>query len=41
MQSPESILENEPHKNLLDFEIQSDHLISARPPDLETVNKKR
>ena len=40
MHNPESILENETHKILWDFEIQSDHLISARRPDLGIVNKK-
>ena len=41
MHNPESILENGTHKILWDFEIQTDHLISARRPDLEIVNKKR
>ncbi len=41
MHNRESILENETHKIPLDFEIQTDHLISARRPDLEVVNKKR
>ena len=36
MHYPESTLENE-----TDFEIQTDHLISARRPDLVIVNKKR
>ena len=36
----ESLLENETHKVLWDFEIQTDHLISARPPDL-VIAKKR
>ena len=31
---PESIQENDRHKILLDFEIQTDHLISTRKPDL-------
>ena len=30
MYKPESVLENEMHKLLWDFEIQMDHLISAR-----------
>ena len=38
--NPEAILENVTHKNLLDFEVQADHLISARGPDLVIVNKK-
>ena len=41
MSNPESVLEYETHKFLLDFEIQTDHLISARRPDLVTVNKKK
>ena len=32
--------ENETHKLLWDFEIQTDHLISARRPDLMIINKK-
>ena len=38
---PESVLENETHKILLDFEIQTDHLIPARRPDLVLINKKK
>ena len=41
MHNLESVLENEMHKNLWDFEIQTDHLILARWPDLLRVNKKR
>ena len=41
MRNPESVLENETHKILWDFEIQTDHLISSRRADLEIVNKKR
>ena len=37
---PESVLENETHKILWDFEIQTDHLITARRPDLVLINKK-
>ena len=37
----ESVLENEKHKILWDFEIQTDHLILARRPDLVIVNKKK
>ena len=36
-----SILENEMHKILWDFEVQMDHLISARQPDLVIVNQKK
>ena len=35
---PESVLENETHKDLWDFEIQTDHQISARRPNLVIVN---
>ena len=35
----ESVLKNETHNFLLDFEIQTDHLISARWPD-HIINKK-
>ena len=41
MHNPESIPENETHKRLWDFQIQTDHLISARRPNLVIVNKKR
>ena len=41
MHNPESVMENETHKLLWDFEIKTDHLISARRPDLKIVNKKR
>ena len=30
MNNPSSVLENEMHKTLWDFEIQTDHLITAR-----------
>ena len=29
------------HKTLRDFEIQTDHLITARRPDQEIVNQKK
>ena len=35
------VLENDTHKLLWDFDIQTDHLISARRPDLIIINKKR
>ena len=38
MQNSESVQENETHKVLGEFEIQTDHLISARRPVI--VNKK-
>ena len=37
----EFFLENETHKIIWDSEIQTDHLISARWPDLVIVNQKR
>ena len=41
MHNPESVLENETRKILWEFKIQTDHLISAKRPDLGIVNKKR
>ena len=41
MYNLESVLENKTHKLLWDFEIQMDHLISARRPDLVIVNQKK
>ena len=41
MDNPESSLENEMHKLLWDFEIQMDHLISAKRLDLVIINKKK
>ena len=38
---PESVLENEDYKILLDFSIQTDHAIEARRPDLVVVDKDR
>ena len=40
MHNPTSVLENETHKHLWDIEIQTDHLISARRPDVIIINKK-
>ena len=40
MHNPESFLEKETHKLLWDFEIQTNHIISARRLDLVIVNKK-
>ena len=37
---PESVLENEDYKILWDFNIQTDHVIEARRPDLVVVDKK-
>ena len=41
MHKPESDLENETHRLLRDFEIQRDHLISARRPNLVIVIKRK
>ena len=41
MHNPESVKENEMHKLLWDFEIQTDHLISARQPDFIIINRKK
>ena len=41
MHDPASVLENETHKLLWDFEIQTDPLISARRPDLIIINNKK
>ena len=40
MHNPASVLDNDTHKLLWDFDIQTDHLISARRPDLIISNKK-
>ena len=41
MHNPESILDNEMHKLLWNFENQTDHLISSRRPDLVIINNKK
>ena len=41
MHNPEPVLKNETHKLRWDFDIQKDHLISARRPDLRIINEKR
>ena len=41
MRNPEAVLENDTHKLLWDFDIQTDPLISARRPDLIIINKKK
>ena len=38
MHNSESVGKNEKHKILLDFEMQTDHVILARRPDLVLVN---
>ena len=39
--NPARVLENDTHKLLWDFDIQMDHLISARRPDLIIIKKKK
>ena len=39
MPNPESVRENEAQKLLRDFDIQTDHLFSARWPNLVIINK--
>ena len=41
MHNPAPVLENDTHKLLWDFDIQTDHLISARRPDLIIIKKKK
>ena len=41
MHNPAPVLENDLHKLLWDFNIQMDHLIPARRPDLIIINKKK
>ena len=41
MHNPESVLENETHKLLWDFHVQTYHLILARRPDLIIINTKK
>ena len=41
MHNPESVLENDTHKLLWDFDIRTDHLITARRPNLIIINKKK
>ena len=41
MHNPAPVLENNTHKLLWDFDIHTDHLISARIPDLMIINKKK
>ena len=36
-----SVLENDTHNFLWDFNIQTDHLISDRRPDLIVINQKK
>ena len=39
MQNPAAVLENDTNKLLWDFDLQTDHLISARRPDLIIINR--
>ena len=41
MQNPIPVLENDTHKLLWDFDIQTDHLISAGRPVLIIINKRK
>ena len=41
MHNPAPVLENDTFKLLLDFDIHTDHLISARRPKLIIINKKK
>ena len=41
MHNPASVLENDTHKLLWDFYIQTDHLISARRPNLIITNNNK
>ena len=41
MHNPAPVLENATHKILWDFNIQTDHLISARRPDLIIINNNK
>ena len=41
MHNTTPVLENDKHKLLWDFDIQTDHLISARRPNLIIINNKK
>ena len=41
MHNPTAVLENDTRKLLGDFDVHTDHLISARRPDLIKINKKK
>ena len=41
MHNPPTVIENKTHKFLWDFDIHTDHLISARRADLIIINKKK
>ena len=41
MHNPAAVLENDIHEFLWDFDIQTNHLISARRPDFIIIKKKK
>ena len=41
MHNPSPVIENDTHKLLWDFDIQTDYLIFAWRPDLIIINKKK
>ena len=41
MHNPAPVLVNDTHKLPWDFDVQTDHLISTRRPDLIIINKKK
>ena len=41
MHNPAPVFENNTHKLLWDFDIHTDHLITARRPDLIIIKKKK
>ena len=41
MDNPAPVLKNSTHKPLWDFDIQTDHQISARRPDLIIIKKRK
>ena len=41
IRNPASVLENDTHKTLWDFDIQKDCVISTRRPDLIIINNKK
>ena len=41
MHNPASVRENDTHKFLWDFDLQTDHRISARRPDLIVIDYKK
>ena len=41
MNNPAPVLENDSHKLLWDFNIETDHLIPVRRPDIIKINKRK